>query len=296
MIVWLSFGQSGSLCGVGGGLVVDDEGRRIENFSQVFGLSWIDMMSFAEIKGTKERKNHRSIINIPSYFFLYWELEVLLFHQVLMMDCLRGNYLSFSSAILWMGLSETLQAMVLKLVLSSLHSPISLGLFLSVFNSLFFPLKNPVVILLSHSISTISSSWNVCINLQDSISKARLTDGKQKTKQKVSFYTREVIWIKVMYLDTCRIISSLIYDKKKYWNLKKIIITSDFWSFLFIFYWSTADLQYCVSFGCTDKNIIWHCLYVESKNISNDTYKVIYKKCIYEKTNLWLSKGKGEGG
>ena len=184
MIVWFSFGQSGSLCGVGGGLVVDDEGRRIENFSQVFGLSWIDMMSFAEIKGTKERKNHRSIINIPSYFLLYWELEVLLFHQVLMMDCLRGNYLSFSSAILWMGLSETLQAMVLKLVLSSLHSPISLRLFLWVFNSLFFPLKNLVVIVLSHSISTISSSWNVCINLQDSISKARLTDGKQKTKQR----------------------------------------------------------------------------------------------------------------
>lgn len=52
------------------------------------------MMSFAEIKETKERKNHRSIINIPSYFYSNREVEVLLFHQVLLMDCLRGNYLS----------------------------------------------------------------------------------------------------------------------------------------------------------------------------------------------------------
>ena len=65
-----------------------------------------------------------------------------------MTDCLRENYLSFSSAVLQMGLSETLQAMVLKLVLCAFHSPVSLRLFLWVFNSLFFPLKNLVVIFL----------------------------------------------------------------------------------------------------------------------------------------------------
>ena len=149
--------------------------------------------------------------------------------------------------------------------------------------------------MLSHSISTISSSWNVCINLQDSISKARLTDGKQKTKQ-VSFYSREVTWIKVIYLDISRIISSLICGKKRYWNLQKIITTFDFWSFLFIFYWSTVDLQYCVSFRCIDKNIIWHCLYVESKNISNDTYEVTYNKEMHLwKKKLMVIKGERRG-
>ena len=44
----------------------------------------------------------------------------------------------------------------------------------------------------------------------------------------------------------------------------------------------------------TETNIIWYCLYVESKE--NDTDEFIYKTETYsqtEKTNLWLPKGKG---
>ena len=48
---------------MGGGLiVVMKEKRRIENFSQVFGLSYrVDMMSFAQIKGTREERNHKPL-------------------------------------------------------------------------------------------------------------------------------------------------------------------------------------------------------------------------------------------
>ena len=70
-----------ALCAVGGGLVVDDEGKRIENLSQVFGLSWVDMMSFAEIKETKERK--KSQIH-HKYTFL-------------LLTLLRGRSFAFSS-------------------------------------------------------------------------------------------------------------------------------------------------------------------------------------------------------
>lgn len=46
-----------SQCWIGGGFIVDDEEKRIENFSQVFGLSyWMDMIPFAEIKGAREDK------------------------------------------------------------------------------------------------------------------------------------------------------------------------------------------------------------------------------------------------
>ena len=129
----------------------------------------------------------------------------LLFHPVLM-DYLKENHFSFSSAILLIRPStwNTPELVFSLLCIHQHHSDYVCGF---VF---FFPLKKLVVILPSHSISTISSSWSGCINLQNDISKARLTEGKQKTNQKLSFHTREVIWI-----DVSMIRSSLTYEQEK---------------------------------------------------------------------------------
>ena len=130
----------------------------------------------------------------------------LLFHPVLM-DYLKENHFSFSSAILLIRPSiwNTPELVFSLLCIHQHHSDYVCG-----FVFFFFPLKKLVVILPSHSISTISSSWSGCINLQNDISKARLTEGKQKTNQKLSFHTREVIWI-----DVSMIRSSLTYEQEK---------------------------------------------------------------------------------